>query len=1432
MRVSMRKIIPIFLIATSVIYLFYDRLKRLITKTSLIFVIIVMSIASHKSASANPDRQKEGVFLEAHDIESMTMAEGLRHNFVDDIMRDSRGFLWIGYGGGGLSRYDGYEFVNFSANSIQYPLRGNFAIEMAEDRFGRLWVATEGGISTIDLYTLQAAEIKDFTGKLDAAATVPSWGVLIDNSGKLWIRTGDSIFCFRFNCDGDIDGTAQFTYTPISRGPAYMRDINTNGKPWTGINGEIRELNADFENNTVNTTPVSSSLVFVPDIMVSDIVKNGKDVWIATDRGLWHYNPDYDTVTNYMNDPNDPKSLSQNFINSIGVTDKGRLIVGSLQGLNIYNPINDNFERIGRRDKLHSVAGLNNVFVNKVYVDGNRVWIGTEGGGLSRITEKRLYVNTITNNFNAPGHTFNTPVNAVLVEPSGTVWTGSVEGGLHRSDSNLSHFTHYTAEDGILSHNSVSALALDGDGNLWVGTWGGGVNILSTKGHVSRLKHFITTSDGAWHIGYVGALIWDSLNKLMWVGTSRGLYIYNPENDTMQEAYPGTYDDVFGAIGAVIDRYNHLWIGSSSGLIDIDLRRYSARPDINSIRHINGRFDNPNMAVNERITFLFIDSRDTLWVGTNGNGLYRRVTDNGHERFIGITTSNGLPNDIVHGIAESRSGDLWVSTYKGLVRMSRTESGNNPEITVYDTTDGLTCDCFYWNAATRDAAGNILLGCVDGLVVVKSRADVAPDNSEPLKVNITHVWVDNNEVLPGNHEESQSFCPVSGVKIHERTRSVAFEFSSLDFDNANNGVYSYRLKGFDNEWNELPHGRRFIRYTNLSPGDYTLQLVYHRAGQKFDTGSITELPLTVTPYFYRQWWFILLVIVTLITVVSLIYRHRVNNYKRQRMILQQTVAERTAEIEEQKRQVQQLTMDRIAFFTNITHEFRTPITLILGPIERALKLSYNPQVIEQLHFVERNSKYLLSLVNQLMDFRKVESGKMEIMRTRGNLARFLYNMTESFLPITADRSIEMRLVSRLPHPIMSFDEEALQKVLINLLGNAVKFTPDGGRISLCATVLPRGCGSPGHSIYLSVTDSGNGINPGDIERIFDRFYQGNNHIKYPVSGTAGSGIGLYLCRSLVEIYGGTISARNNRGGRGCTFRVILPLPEDEIPEASPDETPSVNTGDGLTASVAVKPGVPPAERLTILVVEDNDDMRAFIRSILSDRFNVAEARNGEDALKVLANREIDFIISDLMMPVMDGIELSRKVKETFDISHIPFLMLTAKTGRESRLESYRIGVDEYILKPFDEELLLARIDSILKNRRRYQERFAAGQMKVEALNIDEDSRDKKFMDQVMKVIHDNYRNSYFEIGDFAEALGVSRSLLNKKLQNLAGQSAGQLLRTFRLNTARELLLRNRKTRAMNISEIAYEVGFNDSKYFTRCFTKQFNVTPSSILNDE
>lgn len=411
-------------------------------------------------------------------------------------------------------------------------------------------------------------------------------------------------------------------------------------------------------------------------------------------------------------------------------------------------------------------------------------------------------------------------------------------------------------------------------------------------------------------------------------------------------------------------------------------------------------------------------------------------------------------------------------------------------------------------------------------------------------------------------------------------------------------------------------------------------------------------------------------------------------------------------------------------------------------------------------------------------------------------------------------------------PEILYDEEAMRKVVTNLLSNAIKFTPNGGTVSLYISSLSSGEGGK-ESLYICIGDTGPGIPEEDLNRIFNRFYQSRNQVKYPVYGQAGTGIGLYLCKRIVQMHGGEIKVRNKRLS-GCSFRLLLPLQREE----EKDDKLIIIDSDNSSIHAASPSETPKKkEALTILVVEDNVDMRGYIRSILREQYNVLEAANGEEALHILNSNPVDFIVSDLMMPVMDGIELSRRVKDTFTISHIPFLMLTARTSQEARLESYRMGVDEYLLKPFDETLLLTRIQNILENRKRYQRKFTLD-MDVDVLNMEEESGDKKFLNQVMEVIKENYKNSYFEVSDFSEAVGVSKSLLNKKLQSLIGQSAGQFIRNYRLNIARELILKNRETKNMNIAEIAYEVGFNDPKYFTRCFTKYFNATPSSLLNKE
>lgn len=847
------------------------------------------------------------------------------------------------------------------------------------------------------------------------------------------------------------------------------------------------------------------------------------------------------------------------------------------------------------------------------------------------------------------------------------------------------------------------------------------------------------------------------------------------------------------------------------------------------------QLDSPDSGHRERITSIFQAKDGTVWLGSNGNGFYKALKKGNDYQFQAYTKNDGLVSNSVRGILEDWYGNIWVSTDNGLSCFNvKEESFRN-----YSQIDGLISDQFYWNAgALSFDKERLFFGSQKGLTEIHPMIEAEHQRKFPLA--FTHCRVFGQEVFPQSGE----------IVMHESDKSLSIEFSALDYALESQAQYSYRLKGFDDAWVTVPSNRNNATYTNLYPGKYVFQLRYAPDGKHW-LAHTEELVIVVRPYFYKTPWFLLSVLFILLFTGYRILRWRYQALKRQQNLLHQMVEERTSELEEQKkllsnqthelseqnqllknqnekitaqknqilemsRKVEELTVDKLAFFTNITHEFRTPLTLIVGPIERALKLSYNPQVIEQLHLVERNSKYLLSLVNQLMDFRKVEEGRIKIATNYGNLKEFMAEIVPPFADYAKNRGIDLQLYLRLADPILMFDEDVMRKIMTNLISNALKFTPKGGRVGIYVGVA----GKDGEKkLFISVRDTGKGIPENDIERIFMQFYQSDNRSLESVSGQSGTGIGLYLCRKLIDMLDGRIYAKNNPV-RGASFRILLPALYGES-QSQPDS--EIEREDTVV-------DVPRNGKMVILVVEDNKDMRDYIRSILAEYYNVLEAAQGEEALNVLRSNNVDFIISDLMMPVMDGMELSRRVKNDFSMSHIPFLMLTAKTSDEVRLESYKMGADAFLLKPFDENMLLARISNILENRKRFQQKFSID-MNTDSLEIEENSGDKKFLNKVMSVVKDNYKNPDFEVSDFIEAVGISKSLLNKKMQSLTGQSAGQFIRNYRLNLARELLLKNKVNRTMNISEIAYEVGFNDPKYFTRCFTKHFNVTPSSLLDN-
>ncbi|MDR0541213.1 MAG: response regulator [Dysgonamonadaceae bacterium] len=1374
-----------------------------------------------------------------YNITYVTMDNGLLHNFIDDIYKDKQGFLWISTSGGGLSRYNGYEFVHYNTNTTRIKLKSNFIKEVCEDPFNRLWIASEGGIDILDLVS---SKLVNMDG-LDMLANHQVVSVHTDSRGAVWLYNGKALYKIRLDANGRIAQMFSLPDTPPNLITMVLRDVDNDGNIWAGLGNRLCKLTEDA-GGKLKAVTIAPALKLDEGALILAFVLKENEIWMGTNRGLIRYDLNSKSLKWYTYDKNKENTLSQSYVTDLAVNENRQLMVCTLKGINIYNPLNDNFENISQENpSIHS--RLNSNFVNCIRVDKDIVWIGTESGGLNKMTPKKLFTTNYIHNKDNPYSISEHPVNAVYEDAKGYLWVGTVEGGLNRKAPNSDKFTHYTAESSTrLSHNSVSSIIADNRNRLWVGTWGNGISILNMD-HPERpaFQYISSQTHPEFNLDFIGSLCYDSLNNGIWIGCNPGIFFYDLNNNQLTFPFPdNAARKVSGVIGSVIDSCGRLWMGCMEGIYIINLR--SRSKGVFSYRYLKYKLDDPASGVIEKISCFYRANDGTLWIGSNGYGIYKFIPDADFGKFVSYTTEQGLVSNNIRGILADHQGNLWISTNNGISCFNvETECFAN-----YVMEDGLVGNQFYWNSYYAAKDGLLYFGGLEGLTVI------CPDRPAireiPAKVVLTRLQVANKEIFPGDKYIHSDISIADKLLLHESDKSFSLEFSALNFDPAT--TYSYLLEGFDEHWIDVTADRRFASYTNLPPGKYTFKVKYNSKNTPQEAIPVAQLAIVVKPFFYKTAEFILICILLAIVSVYYLYLWRVRTLKNQKALLVRTVEERTSELEKQtqelsqqndiliqqnekitrqkaqlinmSKKIQELTTEKLAFFTNITHEFRTPITLITGPIERALKLSYNPQVIEQLHYVERNSKYLLSLVNQLMDFRKVEAGQMDIVKTKGDFIEFLNALLTPFEEFAKNSDIRILKYYRIPAPVIVFDSDALQKVITNLLSNAIKFTPAGGSISIYVFSFTNR-ETQKEQLYIGVKDTGAGIPEEDISKIFNRFYQSRNQIKSHAYGQSGTGIGLYLAKRIIQMLQGTITVRNNKK-TGCTFSILLPLLRGSE-NKSKDFIVEQHDKQLTLPEPEVKNYFSP-DKLSLLIVEDNNDMRNYIRSILESQYNILEAKNGMEAMTVLSGNNVDFVVSDLMMPVMDGMELSRKMKDNFAISHIPILMLTAKYAQESRIESYRIGVDEYLLKPFSEELLLTRINNILENRRRYHRQFAAT-MDVDVLQIEEKSSDRKFMDKVMEIIKNNYKNSHYESTDFVNAMGISKSLLNKKMQTLIGQSAGQFIRNYRLNIARQLIDKNRTTRNMNISEIAYEVGFNDPKYFTRCFTQRFNVTPSSLM---
>ncbi|HCK25369.1 MAG TPA: hybrid sensor histidine kinase/response regulator, partial [Bacteroides graminisolvens] len=1370
--------------------------------------------------------------------------DGLPHNFIDDIYKDSQGFLWLSTHNG-LARYDGYSFVNYNITSTTVRLRSNFVNQVCEDGFNRLWVASEAGLDLLNLKTNKLEPIDFSFFKSEDLSKEPVYFIVCDKDKSIWLATQTNLYHLFFTPEGKIERCVALT-SKYERHSASTTALSlVNGEIWIGYGPNVFKVTSS-KDGPMKLVKLMPSFSFDQQTMIHCFCLYRGDIWVGTDRGLFRYDIRNKKCKLYSSQDGNINSLTQNYITDLAITQNQELVVATLKGLNFYNPATDDFVRLEK--SVYTSEYLNrSSFINCLLVDGPILWIGTEISGMDKMESRNLKLRLYTNNRYDPNSLAENPVNSIFEDSYGNLWVGNVEQGLGLRKKDTDEFIHYRHQSGnanSLSHNSVCDIAEDNRNQLWIATSGGGVNRTGLNNLPNLSFTNFNTNNTPLRSNFVGSLCFDKLNNGMWIGTAEGLSFYDQDKDQFTNVVlPTDRLPKNSLVTMLIDRKQRLWVGTHHGLIIIDLYSFAKNRKNVHFYYMEYKLDNPQSKLIEKICCVFEASDGTIWLGSNGYGVYRLEDSKEYPyKFSNYTTKNGLCDNTIFGILEDDQHRLWFSTNDGLSCYTP-QTGNFAN---YYQKDGLLSGQFYWNAYCRASDGTLYFGGIDGMIGLNG-VGVNHSKKHVQKVIFTRLTVLDNDITQGgNNYLEKSISWANEVHLHERDKSFSLEFSALDYENAGKLKYYYRLKGFDNKWIECDPKRHYASYTNLKSGDYVFQVKVQNPLNMSDS-QITELAITVSPFFYKTWWFFILIIFIAAIIVFYWYQWRISAYKEQRKILTEKVKERTLELEEkmnvlsnqndlliqQKKQlielskrIQEITADKISFFTNITHEFRTPISLILGPIDRALKISSSPEVREQLNLAQRNSKSLLSLVNQLLDFRKVESGRIMITKKQNNLPAFIFNTIIPFEAFAKDRQIEVRCMVRTKDTFYLYDEEWMRKVLVNLLSNAIKFTPNGGKVNLYVYSYFNEKGQS--RMYISIIDSGVGVLQEDMDKIFDRFYQSRKNVKFQMYGQSGTGIGLYLCKRIINEHGGRIYARNNKKA-GLGIRILMPM------DVSPDQTELQKVPENISEEqdemeneYPVGESVATIKEKTILIVDDNLDMRVYVRSILQSQYKVLEAEDGEHALEVLHKENIDFIVSDLMMPVMDGLELSRRVKEDLSISHIPILILTAKVSDEARLDSFRIGVDEYLQKPFSEELLLVRIQNIFNVRRQSQQQFDQ-QMTPSSLNIDKDSRDSKFLNNVMEVIECNYGNPDFDVESFATAMNISKTLLNQKLQSLVGQSIAKFVSNYRLKKAQALIQVNKNSKNMNVSEIAYEVGFNDPKYFSRCYLKKYGVLPSTSL---
>ncbi|HYF71019.1 MAG TPA: two-component regulator propeller domain-containing protein [Ohtaekwangia sp.] len=1317
----------------------------------------------------------------------LNVQDGLSRSWVKCFLEDHTGLLWIGTADG-LNRFNGTDLKIYKyLPSLPKSLNHNDINLVFEDTKGQLWVGTQAGINYYQ------RDLDEFI----PCPSVNNYVTSIYELGANKFLLGAAGGLYLFNTDNH---AAVQIYNSF-----YVEKIvkDSHGNIWLATHSGLKLFDpADHSVRHVDFIPDHHPIK--SDVLIKTMFEDSRGgLWIGTgSQGLFYFshpegNLDKAQVSSFKPDPSNPAQITPGAIYAIAEDEDNNLWVGIENGginilsLEAFDRDDYSFTKIVSNPS--NFWSLSNNSIHALYADRQKtMWVGTYAGGAdhyNKLLQRFGHHEAIPGSDKSINNKY---VNAILDEDK-YIWVGT-EKGLNRYDKatdQWEYFMHDFKNKNTIGSNAIMTIMRDSQNKLWVGTWNGGLNRFDERSGTFQKFNQDPDSPYSGSRGNIRKII-ESKSHHIWIGMiGDGLAMYDPKEASFTHFKENPGHNALSSnwvVDLIEDHRGNIWISTTEAvdMFDPTTKRFT------SFTHNRARPESINY---NGATCLFQDSKNTIWIGTS-NGLNYFVERD--SSFRHYTVEDGLPNNFVKAITEDDEGNIWLSTNNSITMLRRgTALPQDPEFKSFPV-PGMPGSEFVSRAVSRNREGHLYFGSTNGYFVFDP-SDIKSNPAIP-KIVFTDLRVNNIPVqinTPGSPLQKH-ISVTRKLELSRKQNVFTIGFAALNFIEPENNTYAYKLEGFDKQWNYVGN-QQSATYTNLDPGDYRFMV---RASN--NDGLWNEDGISLTIKILPAWWetsFAKVGYLALFILAIFFFRkHTIISVNLKNVLWREHL---------EKEKAEELAQMKQQFFANVSHEIRTPLTLIMGPLNKLIKEDKN---IPELNAIYRNSSRLKTLVDQFLDLSKVESQRMTVSPAPVEILELTRYIMANFTDYAGQKNIEMKLETTFSRCVAMIDQDKYEKILSNLLSNAVKSITEKGSV-----VIHLEYNIVSGKLLVRVTDNGCGITPEESKHIFEPYYSVSDNLRR-INGT---GIGLYLVRELVELQKGSIGVESEVG-QGSTFTIALPVLVSKFEKGYDDTvfcTPELLIDNGTNGLANT------TTRLehTILVIDDNADMCDYVESLLCNEYNVIKESNVKACIDHIIRYMPDLIISDLMMPEMDGFQLCKLIKEDIRFSHIPIVLLTARATRNDHIAGYETGADDYLYKPFDEEIFQARIKNLIIRIQQLKQHFLRYDGVINS-NVQANALDVKFMEEVLAEIKQKAFDPEFNVNQIIDKVGMSRSLFYKKFKSLSDQSVNDLIRNTRLKKAAGLLAEGNLT----VSQVAYECGFTDPAYFSRVFKENYEVAPKEF----